>query len=716
MTGDLQPGPCCLLVDTTPEERALLEPQADLRTCTRDDLEAACAEGVDVVVIGSEVEAPVSLVQRAHRAAPDAGIVVLTRADTAEQVRRVISFAPGVPLDVVLADAAGPVREEVARVGAAAAQQRRHRELLAAVSSRTRPAPQARPRLLELGALLEHAPLGVLVSDAHGTVVGWNRRAAELVDVSLDRGAVLEELLPGAGVLVERVGGPAADGAGAASTTLSLTTARGVDVDVSAVTSQLDDGHPAVLLLVVDVTQRRAAERARDRLAGHVALLGRVSASLTSTLDTEQSLQNLVSALVPDLADWASIELFDAGGGVGRVVMRHRDPALDAVVAQAQARAVVSSAEASGRRKAGGGGPLLLQQVDDGALEAHVPDTALRSLVRQLGVASVITVPLPGRDAVLGSLALVNAPGSPPLSDAELAVAVEVGRRAGVALDNARLYAQQRDLATELQRSLLTDPPQPDHGQILVRYVAAAQEAQVGGDWYDAFLQPDGATVLVIGDVVGHDTAAAAGMSQLRGVLRGIAFTTGSDPADVLSRLDCAIEGLLIGTTATAIVARLEQEPADVEAGRTWVRWSNAGHPPPIVIDPLGRASVLDDTAAGAPEQEADLLLGLDPTTSRRNRVVPLREGSTLLLYTDGLVERRGQSLDEGVAALLEVMDDCAGLSLDDLCDAALDRLLPQEPEDDVALVAVRLHRQSRPRPVEAGPNRVPRTLADPAD
>src|SRR3712207_594986 len=102
----------------------------------------------------------------------------------------------------------------------------------------------------------------------------------------------------------------------------------------------------------------------------------------------------------------------------------------------------------------------------------------------------------------------------------------QVAARAGLVLDNARLYRQQRDLAEGLQRSLLTAPPEPDHSQVVVRYVPAAEAAQVGGDWYDAFLQPDGATVVVIGDVVGHDTRAAAAMSQVRTLLRGIAVAT----------------------------------------------------------------------------------------------------------------------------------------------------------------------------------------------
>ena len=133
----------------------------------------------------------------------------------------------------------------------------------------------------------------------------------------------------------------------------------------------------------------------------------------------------------------------------------------------------------------------------------------------------VAVLPLRGRGPdPRAAHALLRAPGS-SVDDEDLATAQDVADRAGLALDNARLYSAQQQLAEGLQRSLLTEPPQPDHGEIAVRYLPAAEAARVGGDWYDAFLQPGGATMLVIGDVVGHDTEAAAAMGQLRGLLRG---------------------------------------------------------------------------------------------------------------------------------------------------------------------------------------------------
>jgi serine phosphatase RsbU (regulator of sigma subunit) len=147
-----------------------------------------------------------------------------------------------------------------------------------------------------------------------------------------------------------------------------------------------------------------------------------------------------------------------------------------------------------------------------------------------------------------------------------------------------------------------------------------------------------------------------------------------------------------VGTTATAVVARLEQ---DDERGATRLRWSNAGHPPPMVVDAQG--GVLALTGASS-----DLLLGVLPHTRRREAVLTLEHGTVVLLYTDGLVERRGQSLEVGLDRLQSALEDIVrsapgpGLDLEELCDELLRRLLPPVPEDDVALVAVRLR---APRP-----------------
>jgi serine phosphatase RsbU (regulator of sigma subunit) len=279
----------------------------------------------------------------------------------------------------------------------------------------------------------------------------------------------------------------------------------------------------------------------------------------------------------------------------------------------------------------------------------------------------------------------------------DIATAKEVAVRAALGVDNARLYRQQLQVAEGLQRSLLTPTPQSEHLQIVARYVPAAEAVRVGGDWYDAFEAPDGATMLVIGDVVGHDAAAAAAMGQVRGLLRGIAYTTGDAPSAVLTRLDRAISGLSIDATVTAVVARVE--PEHQGNGTTRIRWSNAGHPPPIIV-------AADGDVVTLAAESADLLLGWDPKTARAEFEVELDRGAVLLLYTDGLIERRGEDIDDGLDRLRTTLSGLKGQPLDAMCDELLVRMRPEDPDDDVALIAVRSRERRRlphPRSGRAG-------------
>lgn len=264
--------------------------------------------------------------------------------------------------------------------------------------------------------------------------------------------------------------------------------------------------------------------------------------------------------------------------------------------------------------------------------------------------------------------------------------------------------AADRTLSDRLQQSLLTPPPEPDHLQIAVRYRPAAHEAQVGGDWYDAFLQPDGATMLVIGDVVGHDSSAAAAMGQIRGLLRALAYAEEDGPAATLTRVEHAARGLAVSTLATAVLARVERHPDVPVSGRRLLRWSNAGHLPPVLLAPDGSVTMLTSTP--------ELMLGIDPHAPRSDQSVELPDGHTLLLVTDGLVERRDADLDEGVERLREALRDLGSTPLEELLDTVLTRLVPEPGADDVAIVAVRAFPEDRPRPAEAGPNRLPPGMA----
>jgi serine phosphatase RsbU (regulator of sigma subunit) len=324
---------------------------------------------------------------------------------------------------------------------------------------------------------------------------------------------------------------------------------------------------------------------------------------------------------------------------------------------------------------------------DRATSEAFSPELA--ALVAQTGVQAWAAVPLTTGDRRIGSLS-VGWTEPPVLVAADVELLVALAAQCAQVLERIRAHqAEQarheavRGMAEALQRSLLSEPPELDHLQVAVRYLPASTEAQVGGDWYDAFRLGDGRTALVIGDVTGHDRYAAAAMAQVRNVLRGVAHSRPGCPAAMLTALDRAMQDLAVDTLATAVLATVEHGVADTERGVQLLRWSNAGHPPPLLIAPDGGVTLLTTPS--------DLLLGLDPTAPRTDHHQELVPGSTVLLYTDGLVERRGAALDEGTAWLVGAVAGAAQLPLEEFCDRLLGELAGRV-EDDVALLAVRAH------------------------
>ncbi len=231
--------------------------------------------------------------------------------------------------------------------------------------------------------------------------------------------------------------------------------------------------------------------------------------------------------------------------------------------------------------------------------------------------------------------------------------------------------------------------PPPGRG---ARYRPASESARVGGDWYDAFVQPDGATILVIGDVAEHDVEAATVMSQLRSILRTIAVVPEAGPAGILEALNRAMRTLRISTMATVVIARVEQTGDEHQRGVARLRRSDAGHLPPLVVGS-------DDSVLTLSSRVNGTLLGFSPDKGREEDAVVLDRGSTVLLYTDGLIENRMRSLHEGLVLLRSALDGAQREDLDHLCDRLLTELPGAAGEDDVALLAIRMRRDLRSCP-----------------
>jgi hypothetical protein len=245
------------------------------------------------------------------------------------------------------------------------------------------------------------------------------------------------------------------------------------------------------------------------------------------------------------------------------------------------------------------------------------------------------------------------------------------------ALARVDLATAERRLSTALQRSLLTEPARVEGVELAVRYRPASRVAQVGGDWYDAFVDPTGDLVLVVGDVAGHDQNSAAAMGQLRNMLRALAVTLAAPPARLLTGLDEVIAGLDVEVVATVLVARCRRR-AD---GGFDVSWSSAGHLPPVVLRRDGLAELH--------QGEADVLLGASSEAASRSEwTLTLAPGDTLVLYTDGLVERRDVALDESLTDLVSRVANGAGESAEALSDRLLVEL-GSALEDDVVLAVL---------------------------
>jgi serine phosphatase RsbU (regulator of sigma subunit) len=218
---------------------------------------------------------------------------------------------------------------------------------------------------------------------------------------------------------------------------------------------------------------------------------------------------------------------------------------------------------------------------------------------------------------------------------------------------------------------------------IASRYLAATDGAQVGGDWYDMLTLPDGAVGLAVGDVVGHDLRAAAAMGELRGVLRSYAWE-GLGPAAVVDRCDDVVQGLRMAAMATAVYARLERGSVDDPDDGWTLRYSNAGHPPPMLRRADGTVELLTGNLSP--------LIGATRTITREETAVRCSPGDLLILHTDGLIEAPGTDPDERTQLIVDTIGaQSPDMPVEELCDRLLGVLGVEGLRDDAVLLAIRL-------------------------
>jgi serine phosphatase RsbU (regulator of sigma subunit) len=322
----------------------------------------------------------------------------------------------------------------------------------------------------------------------------------------------------------------------------------------------------------------------------------------------------------------------------------------------------------------------VVHHADRASFDADHPGP-VRELLRELGVHAVLAAPLRGPDRPLGAIVLGwSAPRALPTHD--LVVVTTIAGYAAQALHRAQILQERWSVAHRLQQAMLTTLPELPELPMAAAYRPADSREDVGGDWYDAFTQPDPRhpdeqhAVVSVGDIVGHELRAATVMGQVRSMLRQAAWDhPDRPPSQILSAFEHANEGLGLHASGTAVLAHLHRSAA----GPWSLRWTNSGHPPPVLIGPTGGTELLD---------RHDILFGLvRPPDSRRDDVRTVPAGSTLFVYTDGLVERRDADLDTGIDRLLALLADRAGQAPREIVDSAVDEL--GGTDDDVVALAI---------------------------
>lgn len=292
---------------------------------------------------------------------------------------------------------------------------------------------------------------------------------------------------------------------------------------------------------------------------------------------------------------------------------------------------------------------------------------------------SLVILPVVVEDEVAAVMMTSTCGNRPAISTADVDLLEQMLDRTNDSLGRALRFRRTQRMVLALQHSLLAEPPDVPGLDISACYQASPTAAEIGGDWYDAFVLPDGAVQLAIGDVAGHDLTAVVCMGQVRNMLRALVVDHDEPPGDTLRRLDTAIEILNVERAATCVLARLER----VE-GAWRFRYAAAGHPPPLLVTWDGDSRFLHEAS--------NPLLGLCYDQPWISAVESLPPGGMLLLYTDGLIERRGEDLDSGLDRLRRYAVLLARDPLGRVCEELLAGM-PVTGEDDMALIAVRAPR-----------------------
>jgi serine phosphatase RsbU (regulator of sigma subunit) len=439
----------------------------------------------------------------------------------------------------------------------------------------------------------------------------------------------------------------------------------------------IDEAEMEFLEIVAD-TCAQALERigASEEAAAQTAklqFLADASVELASSLDYETTLARVAQLSVPSFADWCGIDVVD-GTRLNRLAVAHVDPAKVELARSLQDRYPADPEAPVGPWQViRSGTSLLVPEVTDEMLVASAKDEEHLRIARDLGLCSALTVPLSARGRVLGVMTWASAESERHFGPADLAFAEDLARRAAVAIDNAELHSQTLVAAVELQRAVLPEamPDLPDWE--IASHYSPSGRTEVGGDFYDAIPIGGGRMAVFVGDVMGRGVRAAAAMAQMRSAVRAYAAVDPS-PEAVLRNLDLMLTRY--GSEQLVTLLYLVLNPRHDE-----LMIANAGHPPAVILRADQSTEQLP-YADGAP-------LGTGRQRRRQSRL-PFRVGDTLLAFTDGLIERRDEDIDQGMKRVHDAMPAFVGRSLAIGLADLVDGLREPSDDDDVAALAVR--------------------------
>jgi serine phosphatase RsbU (regulator of sigma subunit) len=321
----------------------------------------------------------------------------------------------------------------------------------------------------------------------------------------------------------------------------------------------------------------------------------------------------------------------------------------------------------------------MVPEITDDMIAA-IGDPQVEQLVRELQLNSAMIVPLSARGRTLGAMTYVWAESGRTYTSADLALAQTLAARVALVIDNARLYRDRDHIARTLQHSLLPpEPPTIDGLDLAARYRPAGEGIEAGGDFYDAFDIGDGEWTIALGDVVGKGPDAAALMGMVRHTIRAAAIRERA-PAKVLATVNAAVRRQTTEEQfCTAVAARLRPYADQVLA---WV--CVAGHPPPAILRADGSVRWIEGSGA---------LLGVFEDSELSDQEIRLAPGDTLVLYTDGVTEERGEHGAFGERGLAAALESAAGASAAEIVDRIERAVLAHgsgEPRDDIAILVVR--------------------------